>query len=268
VPYLAQTFYSDSGCTNAIYTNASTVACGSVPAYNFYWKNTAGSCFYEGYAATGCYAAQALAQAVPVPGTAPLTSAYQVYVPGALSATVNGQAQSLTLNAGDEVDYNLTLPVLGTVPPTFETDLTFNDPRANPDASKGTITSSCAGDATYTIPSATSATGTPAPLALHAFVNTNCVYTLTVGGRTQTLSQTATNTIQLHRIDVNNVTITREDGSTYSVVGQYTLNYGGVQVAGPFNTGTGIDVLSGTYQFSLTFTDFDGVKTQTQTITL
>jgi hypothetical protein len=83
------------------------------------------------------------------------------------------------------------------------------------------------------------------------------------------LSQTSPNAIGLHRLDVDNVTITREDldGGTYSVVGTYTLNYGGVQVAGPYNTGTGIDVLPGTYEFSLTYTDFDGPQTQTQTLT-
>jgi hypothetical protein len=104
-------------------------------------------------------------------------------------------------------------------------------------------------------------------LALNAFVNAACTYTLNVAGRTQVLNQAQPNAITFHRLAVNAVTITREDGSTYTVNGTYTLNYGGVQVAGPYNTGTGIDVLPGTYQFSLSYTDFDGPQTQTQTLT-
>jgi hypothetical protein len=243
---------------------ASSYNCSSAySGYNFYYTNSAGACVLGGLGPAGCAVAQAAAMVTP--GTTALTDAYQAFVPGTITATVNNTAQSLTLNPGDEVDFDLSLPALGNVPSTFETDLTFLDPRANPDAAKGTITSSCSGDATYTIPSET---GTPAPLALHAFVNTACAYTLSVGGRSQILSQASTNGISLHRIDVNDVTITREDGTTYTTKGTYTLNYGGVQVVGPYSTGTGIDVLSGTYEFSLTYTDFDGVQTQTQTITL
>lgn len=243
---------------------ASAYNCSSAYAgYNFYYANSAGACFSGGSGPAGCAVAQAAAAVTP--GTTALTDAYEAFVPGTITATVNGAPQSLTLNPGDEVDFNFSLPALGNVPSTFETDLTFLDPRANPDAAKGTITSSCSGDATYTIPSAT---GTPAPLALHAFVNTACAYTLNVGGRSQPLSQTSANSINLHRIDVDDVTITREDGTTYTTKGTYTLNYGGVQVVGPYSTGTGIDVLSGTYEFSLTYTDFDGPQTQSQTITL
>jgi hypothetical protein len=207
----------------------------------------------------------ATAAATNTAGTTPLTDAYQAFPPGTLTANVNGTPQTLTVNLGDEADFNLNLPVLGVVPSTFTTQITFADPRANPDAAQGTITSSCSGDQTYTIPSA--AAGTPAPLTLTAFVNSSCVYTLTVAGIKQVLDQTKANAITLNRLDVNAVTITREDGSTYTVNGTYTLNSGGIQVAGPYNTGTGIYVLPGTYQFSLSFTDFDGPQTQTQTIT-
>jgi hypothetical protein len=259
--------YYYSGCSYVLSNPASSYNCANATAgYSYSYINTAGACVAGGTGPTGCYAAQAQAEAdSSAPGTAAITSAYEAYVPGTLTATVNGAAQSITLNAGDEVDFNLSLPALGNVPATFATDITFLDPRANPDAAKGTITSSCSGDASYTIPSAT---GTPAPLALNAFVNSACTYTLSVGGRTQVLSQTSTNDVNLRRLDVDNVTITREDGTTYTVVGTYTLNYGGIQVAGPYSTGTGIDALPGTYEFSLSYTDFDGLQTQTQTITL
>jgi hypothetical protein len=212
----------------------------------------------------GCIAAANAILTRSTPGTGLLTDAYQAFVPGPISATVNGATQSLTLNEGDETDFAFTLPVVGSVPATFTTTVTFGDSRDNADAVRGTITSSCSGDRSYTIPSAT---GTPAALTLTAFVNSGCTYTLNVGGRTQTLNQSMSNAVTLHRIDVDAVTITREDGSTYTVSGTYTLNFGGVQVAGPYNTGTGIDVLPGTYQFSLNYTDADGPKTQTQTLT-
>ena len=257
--------YYYSGCSAYIAGNpASSFNCaGASPSYSYNYVNSNGSCISGGNGPAGCAVAQQGAEG-NAPGTAHITDAYEAYAPGTLSATVNGTAQTLSLNPGDEADFNISLPALGTVPSTFATNITFLDPRANADAARGTITSSCSGDATYTIPSAS---GTPAPLALNAFVNSACTYTLNVGGRTQALSQTTANAISLHRLDVNNVTITREDGSTYTVTGTYSLNYGGVQVAGPYNTGTGIDVLSGTYQFSLSFTDFDGPQTQTQTLT-
>jgi hypothetical protein len=250
------------GALGATYASYCSGGWSSLPG-TWSYKNAAGACVSEGTGAQGCLNA-ATAAATTGPGTTPLTDAYQAFAPGTLTANVNGSPQTLTVNLGDEADFNLSLPAIGSVPPTFTTQITFADPRANVDAAQGTITSSCAGDRSYTIPSAT---GTPAPLALTAFVNSSCVYTLTVAGIKQVLDQTTANAITLHRLDVNAVTITREDGTTYTVTGTYTLNSGGIQVAGPYNTSTGIDVLPGTYQFSLNFTDFDGPQTQTQTIT-
>ena len=236
----------------------------SYPSNTFSYRNNLGTCIPAGIGSAGCVAAANAILATSTPGIAPLTDVYEVYVPGTLTATVNGTAQTLTVNAGDEVDFRINLPAIGTVPATFATTLTFADPRDNADALRGSVTSSCSGDTTYAIPSTTGAT---AAVALNAFVNSTCTYTLNVGGRSQILSQTQANAVTLHRLDVDAVTITREDGSTYTAAGTYSLNFGGVQVAGPFNTGTGIDVLPGTYQFSLNYTDFDGAKTQTQTLT-
>jgi hypothetical protein len=264
VPASTGFLYDYSTCASTyVLGSIATYNCSTTAGYNFYYLNSAGTCVYAGNGPSGCSAAEA---ANPR-GTTPLTSSYQAYPPGTLTATVNGTAQTLTLNPGDETTFNISLPALGTVPATFATDITFLDPRANPDAKTSTITSSCSGDRTYTFPAPGSSSLTS--LNLNAFANSACTYTLNVGGRTQTLTQTATNSVSVHRLDVNNVTITREDldGGTYPVTGQWTLNYGGVQVAGPFNTGTGVDVLSGTYEFSLTYTDFDGTQTQTQTLT-
>jgi hypothetical protein len=247
-----------SGAPNC--ANAQTTYTGST----FSYRNAAGVCINAGIGFAGCVAAANAILTSTAPGIAALSDSYQASVPGSLVAKVNGVSQTLTLNQGDESDFAFSLPALGGVPPTFATTLTFADSRDNPDAAKGTIASTCSGDKTYTIPSAA---GTPAPIALNAFANSACTYTLNVGGRTQILNQSQANAIVLHRLDVDSVTITREDGSTYVVAGTYTLNYGGVQVAGPYNTATGIDVLPGTYQFSLSYTDADGPKTQTQTLT-
>ena len=230
--------------------------------FNLSYRNAQGTCVTGGSGYQGCVGVEE-ALTGRFPGVAPLTSAFQAYPPGTVSVTVNNSMQTLTVNSGDEVDFNISLPALGTVPPTFATNVTFLSQRVNPDAAKGTITSSCGGDRSYTIPSSVQG-----PLALNAFVNGSCVYTLSVGGRTVTLDQTQANAISLNRVDVDDVTITREDGTTYTVKGTWTLNYGGVQVVGPYSTGTGVDVLPGTYEFSLSYTDFDGPQNQTQQLTL
>jgi hypothetical protein len=194
------------------------------------------------------------------------TTAYEAFPPGTISTAVNGQVQSLTVASGQEVAFDFTLPAVlstGTVPATFQTSISFLSPRVNPDAARGTITSRCGGDRSYTIPS-----GTTTTLNLNAFVASACTYTLSVGGRTVTLSQTQANNISLNRLDVNNVTITSDvGGPTTTTTGTYTLDFGGVQVAGPYTTPSGVDVLPGTYGFVLNFTDVNGAETQSQTLT-
>ena len=269
--------FFDSGCssndsfsgrvTGGTVQSMCTAVAAQYGTFNLSYHNAQGTCTTVGPGFQGCVAAEEGISGW-VPGVAPLTSAFEAYPPGTLTTSVAGTSQSLTVNPGDEVDFNVNLPAIGTVPATFATNITFLTNRSNPDASKGTITSSCAGDRTYTIASSTSTTVTPAPLALNAFVAPACTYTLTVGGRSVTLSQTQSNSISLNRVDVNNVTITREDGTTYTTTGTWTLNFGGVQVVGPVSTGTGVDVLPGTYEFSLSYTDFNGPQTTTQSLTL
>ena len=93
-------------------------------------------------------------------------------------------------------------------------------------------------------------------------------YPLNVGGRPTALSQTSTNSIKLHRLDVDNVEVTKEDGSTYLVTGKYEVFFGGTRVAGPYNTNGGIDLLPGTYELVVTFNTADGPQTQRETFTL
>lgn len=232
--------------------------------YVFVYVDTLGQCTSAGTGYRGCMAASGIV--LNQPGKMSLTDVFQAYPPGTITAMVNGAAQTMTLDPGDEAYFELHLPAVGSVPPTFETDITFAEPRTNPDAVSGTITSTCVNDATYTIPPPATL-GAPTTLGLHAFVNANCRYKLNVGGREQRLDQASVNSITLHRLDVNDVTVTREDHSTYTTQGTYSLNYGGERVVGPYSTGTGLDLLPGSYEFSLGFTTFDGPQTQTKTLT-
>lgn len=185
------------------------------------------------------------------------------FVPGKYTVAVGETTESFTLSQGEQEEVALTLPVVGTVPDTFNTNITFADPRELPDAAAATITSSCSGDRSYSVPATTTT-----QLKLKAFVESACVYTLNAGGRTVTLAQTTTNSVKLYRLDVDNVEVTKEDGSTYTTTGRYEVYFGGTRVAGPYNTNTGIDLLPGTYELVITFTTADGQQTQRETFTL
>lgn len=241
-------------------------ACGKAasPAFatsSFFFTTQWGQCVAAGPGYAACVAASTT---VLARGAGPLSEAYQAYPPGTLTAEVAGTPQTLTLKAGDEASFHFVLPVVGSVPPTFETRITFDEPRHNPDAVQDTILSTCPEDAWYQLPAAP---GGPPSLDLYAFVSAGCTYTLFAGGRTQTLSQTSKNDVHLHRLDVNGVVITREDGSTYVTSGTYTVSYDGSRIVGPAGMGTGVDLFPGTYQLSISYTDFEGPKTQTRTIT-
>ena len=190
------------------------------------------------------------------------------FVPGdyALSIAASGggaTTQNFTLKEGDTSEIAIALPVIGSIPSTFATAVTFTDPRELPDAKVATITSSCGGDRAYSVPPTTTTA-----LNLKAFQASACVYTFSAGGRTVTLNQTAANTVSLNRLDVDNVVVTRENGSTYTVTGTYEIYFGGTRVAGPFNTNTGIDLFPGTYELVTSFSTADGPQTQRETIVL
>jgi hypothetical protein len=157
---------------------------------------------------------------------------------------------------GEVKTLSFTLPLIGTVPDLFTTNIELEGSRELPDAVATTITSSRCPERQYAIPS--NASGT---LALKAFKFPECDYALTAGGRKVTLNQNATNDISLHRIDVDDVEITREDGTKYTTRGTYELYFGGSRVAGPFPTKTGIDVLGGAYEVVVKYSTAEGPKT-------
>lgn len=195
--------------------------------------------------------------------TAKLADHDIAFVPGKYTVTVGSTTDSFTLTQGEQEEVALTLPVIGSVPDVFKTNISFADPRELPDAVAATITSSCSGERAYSVPATTTT-----QLKLNAFVESACVYTLNAAGRQVALSQTTTNSVKLYRLDVDNVEVTKEDGSTYTTTGKYEVFFGGTRVAGPYNTNTGIDLLPGTYELVVTFNTADGPQTQRETFTL
>jgi hypothetical protein len=158
-----------------------------------------------------------------------------------------------TLHEGDLSTLAFRLPVLGAVPPIFRTNLVFAEPRELPDAASASITSNCENN--YYVPS--NAAGT---LSLRAYRFAECNYVFSAAGRTVALSQTNDNGITLYRIDVDHVTVTREDHTTYETVGTYELYYQSQLVAGPYTTNSGIDVLPGTYDLVVRYQTAEGPK--------
>lgn len=94
-----------------------------------------------------------------------------------------------------------------------------------------------------------------------------------------------TKTVQLERLDVDDVEVTKENGGTYMVKGTWKLfrqqangswapmtvrqdcsNGAGQQISHP--TGTGIDVLPGTYRILISYSTAEGQKTQDHTVTV
>jgi hypothetical protein len=73
-------------------------------------------------------------------------------------------------------------------------------------------------------------------------------------------------TVNLKRIDVRDVTLQREDGTSYVVKGTYRVfseNDGNVDGFGNILTGFGVDVLPGRYRIELAYTTAEGPKSQT-----
>jgi hypothetical protein len=185
------------------------------------------------------------------------------FVPGEYSYAVGTETRKFMLAEGSSSDIAIKLPAVGDVPATFATNLTFAEPRELADARATSITSSCGTDRAYAV-----AGGALTKLNLKAFQDTACVYTLTPGGgRAVELKQTAANTVTLKRFDVDDVEITRENGSTYTVKGTYEIYFGGALVSGPYPTNTGVNLLPGTYEVVTKFSTVDGPQTQRETLT-
>lgn len=74
-------------------------------------------------------------------------------------------------------------------------------------------------------------------------------------------------TLTLHRIDVDDQTVALPDGTRSRVPGTYAIYAGGVKVAGPYPTGTGIHILDGSYELAITVPTSGGPKTTRYPVT-
>jgi hypothetical protein len=194
-----------------------------------------------------------------------VSRADQAYVPDTYALAIGSETASVELAEGALRDVVLTLPVIGTVPNVFETVVTFDDPRELPsDATLlPSIATTCSGRRGYTFGANATASTT-----LTAFVDPTCVYTLTAGGRSVALTQSGTNAVNLKRLDVDDVAVTRENGTTFTARGTFELYFEGRRVVGPLATNMGVDVLPGTYELVIKYSTGDGAKTQRHVLTL
>lgn len=188
----------------------------------------------------------------------------RAYVPGTYSYRVSaGSPVAVTFNEGSMPELAISLPVEGQLPPLFTTTIAFAEARTLPDADSVTISSSVSGERGYTLP-----TRTTAPLALQAYQNPKATYTLRAAGRTLTLDQSRPNGITLRRIDVTDITVGREDGTSYTTQATYELYFGGARVAGPLRSPSGLDVLPGDYELVLSYSTNEGPRVQRYTLRL
>ena len=162
------------------------------------------------------------------------------FVVAAGPLSFKGASDTYDVKEGDVSELAFERALVGGPRDTFATTLTFADPRELPNAERSGIRSSC--ERNYEIPAG------QAQLNLRAFKFSECAYELYVPGRTLALGQDTANAVTLHRIDVDDVQVAREDGTTYTVRGTYELHAAGARIAGPFPTNTGIDALPGDYE--------------------
>jgi hypothetical protein len=185
-------------------------------------------------------------------------------IPDTYRVQADSSAITFSLAEGATTDVSIPLRALGNVPATFEAIFNFPDATEFPSGGQlAGIFSSCWNEDVYWLPKNFVGVHTT-----KAFVNSACTYSVKVGGRTQTLDQTRTNTITVHHLDVDDVTVTREDRTTYRTSGTYEIYYNGGRIAGPFQTHSGLELLPGTYELVIQYNTVDGAKTQRQTFTL
>ncbi len=194
--------------------------------------------------------------------SAPLAPGPNALLP--LRYLTSAPATDRTLAEGQVAAFNLTLPVYGIVPSQWTTNVTFMSRRELPDAqgrdygeaSSGIVAryGECGSGYDFSRSSGT--------LSLRAFSASSCSYFLHVGGREQRLDQLHVNNVRIHRIDIDDVFVTREDGSTYTTAGTYELWFAGAKLIGPFATHSGLDVLPGAYEVVVSYATAEGAKTK------
>jgi hypothetical protein len=194
------------------------------------------------------------------------------YPAGTYTYEVGGQTRSFTLAEGALAEIPVALDYVGALPAMFATTIKYADTAELGDATQGKIQidSICQNQGVtfnFSVPYGVGVRAGRSPLNLKAFVDSACTHTLNVAGRKVEISKTTPNDFTLQRLDVDDVTITREDGSTYITGGTFELFFGGNHMMWG-STNSGLDLLPGTYELVINYTTVEGPKTQRQTFTL
>ena len=146
----------------------------------------------------------------------------------------------------------------------FETFVTFADARnLLPTATIPSIESSCKEEPAYNFRENLSGT-----VHLTAYQSDRCKYALFTSGRSVKLDQDRPNNITLRRLDIDDVVVTREDGSSYTVRGLFELYFEGRSVGGPARTHVGLDVFPGTYELVVRYKTALGDQVSRTSVTL
>lgn len=175
---------------------------------------------------------------------------WAAFAPGRHTFAVGPAFVQHTLAEGEVRALPFALPAL----PTADVTLRFADARELPDAAPTRIRSGCGGD--FVVPPG-SGTRT-----LRAYADVGCPYTLELPGRPEAraIASPGVTDVTLHRVDVDHVAVTREDGSVFEAQGTYVLSTPGQPNIGPYPTGTGVDVLPGAYDVVVRYTTALGAQ--------
>lgn len=194
---------------------------------------------------------------------APFEVGMNVFLPGDYVAPREGTTDVPVHLVGDEAtDLSIELPVVGALPAVFTTQVSFVDRPALRDAARPTITSSCPTDRRLELVTSGET------LELAAFQSPGCDYVLHAGPSAFPLDQAGQNRVLLRRLDIADVQVTREDGTTYKTPGRYTIRAADGTTTEEHATPSGLDVLPGTYEIITRFQTGDGEQQHRSTVTL
>ena len=207
----------------------------------------AGDCAAFSLSAAQCFAASATS----------FLNGYSALTPGDYDFAVAGGTDRRTVRESDSLDLVFDLPVVGAIPDTFLTNVHFSSRRELPSAATANIRATCG--ASYSLSSAT------ADLSLKAYKNAACKYALDAVGGSVELDQNATNALVVHRLDIDDVLVTRDDHTTYAARGTFEIYRGGSRVGGPYATNQGVDLLAGDYEVVVQYTTALGAQTKRYT---
>jgi hypothetical protein len=200
---------------------------------------------------TACATAQSL-----LGTSATSVSQWTAGLAGKLTFTNGVTSVDKTIGEGEVAEYTFDMGVVGTVPSTFDTVVSVAT-RELPTPLTASTCAIVASDGCGTGYSFSAATGSQ---SLRAYVYPECQYFLEVAGVRVAIDSHG-GSYRIGRADVDDVTVRREDGTTYVTRGTYEVWQSGARVNGPFPTDSGVDLLPGSYEVRVTYTSLTGTKT-------